>query len=154
MCRPNFRSLSSTQIAGSIHEANFRMCGLPSASYEKYKDTKTTTRSPRESHVFNKDFLRLFVLFVAIPRRRGRFRNEVSMADRLQHQVAWISGAASGIGEAVARLFAEEGAAVGLADVQTAKGSAAADDIRKAGGQAIFVECDVGREEHVRSSIE
>ena len=39
------------------------------------------------------------------------------MANRLQNQVAWISGAASGIGEAVARLFAQEGAAVGLADV-------------------------------------
>ena len=44
------------------------------------------------------------------------------MAKRLQNQVAWISGAASGIGEAVARLFAQEGAAVGLVDVQTVKG--------------------------------
>ena len=76
------------------------------------------------------------------------------MANRLQNQVAWISGAASGIGEAVARLFAEEGAAVGLADVQTDRGQAVADEIRVAGGRALFTNCDVGRADDVRASIE
>jgi NAD(P)-dependent dehydrogenase (short-subunit alcohol dehydrogenase family) len=46
------------------------------------------------------------------------------MADKLLNQVAWISGAASAIGEAVARLFAQEGAAVAFADVQAARGGA------------------------------
>jgi NAD(P)-dependent dehydrogenase (short-subunit alcohol dehydrogenase family) len=76
------------------------------------------------------------------------------MANRLQNQVAWISGSASGIGEAVARLFAKEGAAVGLADVQTERGSAIADEIRSAGGRALFTKCDVGRSDDVRASIE
>jgi NAD(P)-dependent dehydrogenase (short-subunit alcohol dehydrogenase family) len=76
------------------------------------------------------------------------------MANRLQHQVAWISGAASGIGEAVARLFAEEGAAVGLADVQQERGAAIADEIRTAGGQAVFMQCDVSRTGDVRTSLE
>ncbi len=76
------------------------------------------------------------------------------MTNRLQNQVAWISGAASGIGEAVARLFAQEGAAVGLADVQAAPGQALTDEIRTAGGRALFIKCDVGRAEDVRNSIE
>ena len=36
---------------------------------------------------------------------------------RLANQVAWISGGASGMGEATARLFANEGARVAIADV-------------------------------------
>lgn len=76
------------------------------------------------------------------------------MADRLQNQVAWISGAASGIGEAVARLFAEEGAAVTLADVQAVSGEAVAAEIRAAGGRASFIKCDVSNSKHVHDSIE
>jgi NAD(P)-dependent dehydrogenase (short-subunit alcohol dehydrogenase family) len=76
------------------------------------------------------------------------------MANRLQNQVAWISGAASGIGEAVARLFAAEGAAVGLADVQTERGQAVVDEIRADGGRAAFIKCDVSRADDVRTSIE
>src|SRR4051812_21714828 len=76
------------------------------------------------------------------------------MANRLQKQVAWISGAASGIGEAIARLFAEEGAAVGMADVQTERGQAVANEIRASGGRVSFRRCDVGRADDVRTSIE
>lgn len=76
------------------------------------------------------------------------------MSNRLASQVAWVSGAASGMGEAIARLFAEEGAAVALIDVQTDKGRAVAQRIRGTGGRAAFIECDVRREDQVRSSIE
>jgi NAD(P)-dependent dehydrogenase (short-subunit alcohol dehydrogenase family) len=76
------------------------------------------------------------------------------MTNRLQHQVAWISGAASGIGEAVARLFAEEGATVGLVDVQQERGAAIANEIRAAGGRAVFMQCDVSRADDVRASLE
>ena len=75
-------------------------------------------------------------------------------SSRLQGQVAWISGAASGIGEGVARLFAREGAAVALVDVQAAKGQAIAGQIRAEGGRAIFLECDVRSEAAVQYSIE
>jgi NAD(P)-dependent dehydrogenase (short-subunit alcohol dehydrogenase family) len=75
------------------------------------------------------------------------------MANRLLNQVAWISGAASGIGEAVARLFAAEGAAVTLADVQTERGQAVVDEIRANGGRAAFIKCDVVRAADVQTSI-
>ena len=76
------------------------------------------------------------------------------MSGRLENQVAWVSGAASGMGEAIACLFAEEGAAVALIDVQTDRGRAVAERIRKAGGRAIYIDCDVRREDQVRNSIE
>ncbi len=76
------------------------------------------------------------------------------MSGRLQNQVAWISGAASGMGAAVARLFAKEGAAVAMIDVKSDKGQAVCDEIRKSGGKAHFIECDVRREDQVRDSID
>src|SRR6185369_13146535 len=76
------------------------------------------------------------------------------MGNRLQNQVAWISGAASGIGEAIARLFAAEGAAVGLADVQTERGQIIVDEIRALGGRALFTKCDVASADNVHASID
>jgi NAD(P)-dependent dehydrogenase (short-subunit alcohol dehydrogenase family) len=76
------------------------------------------------------------------------------MPERLKNQIAWISGAASGMGEATAELFAREGAAVALVDVQTDKGRAAAERIRRDAGKATFIECDVRREDQIRSSID
>jgi NAD(P)-dependent dehydrogenase (short-subunit alcohol dehydrogenase family) len=76
------------------------------------------------------------------------------MSKRLANQVAWVSGAASGMGEAIACLFADEGAAVALIDVQADKGRTVADRIAKRGGRATFIECDVRREDQVRSSID
>ena len=58
---------------------------------------------------------------------------------------AIISGAASGIGRATARLFASEGAAVTLADIDEAGGQEVAREIEAAGGKAQFVACDVTR---------
>ena len=76
------------------------------------------------------------------------------MANRLDGQVAWISGGASGMGKATAELFAAEGAGVCIADVQAEHGKALADQLNKSGRQAIFTPCDVGREEQVRDSID
>jgi NAD(P)-dependent dehydrogenase (short-subunit alcohol dehydrogenase family) len=76
------------------------------------------------------------------------------MAGRLQDKVAWISGAASGMGEGIARLFASEGAAVLLADVQVERGRAIAAEIVQGGGRAVFAPCDVTRADDVRASID
>lgn len=65
---------------------------------------------------------------------------------RLDGKVALITGAAMGIGEASARLFAKEGAKVAVADINEAKGKEVVEDIRKGGGEAIFVKLDVSKE--------
>ncbi len=66
--------------------------------------------------------------------------------DRLNGKVALITGAAMGMGEADARLFAKEGAKVALADINESRGKKVAEDIRKAGGEAMFIKLDVTQE--------
>jgi len=56
---------------------------------------------------------------------------------------ALITGGASGIGRATALLFAREGAAVAVADVDQPGGEAVVREIVERGGRAIFVPCDV-----------
>jgi NAD(P)-dependent dehydrogenase (short-subunit alcohol dehydrogenase family) len=73
---------------------------------------------------------------------------------RLAGQVAWISGASSGIGEATARLFAQEGACVALVGRRKKLCEAIAEEIRTSGGRALALECDVSRESDIRDSIE
>lgn len=72
----------------------------------------------------------------------------------LDGKVAFVTGAASGIGESTARRFAEQGAAVMLADVQTAEGTRVRDEIVAAGGQASYTDCEVSSAEAVQAAIE
>ncbi|HUY12351.1 MAG TPA: SDR family oxidoreductase [Terriglobia bacterium] len=69
---------------------------------------------------------------------------------RLQDKVAIVTGAGAGIGRSVAELFAEEGAKVVLAELNSKSGSGAEAAIRGRGGQALFVEADISREEDAR----
>jgi NAD(P)-dependent dehydrogenase (short-subunit alcohol dehydrogenase family) len=62
---------------------------------------------------------------------------------RLKDKVAIITGAASGMGAADARLFAKEGAKVVIADVLDADGKALADELAAAGHTAVFHSLDV-----------
>jgi NAD(P)-dependent dehydrogenase (short-subunit alcohol dehydrogenase family)/molybdopterin converting factor small subunit len=64
---------------------------------------------------------------------------------KLKDRVAIITGAAQGIGAAFALGFAKEGAKIVIADVQD--GSSAVEEVKKAGGEAIFVKTDVGKQE-------
>lgn len=72
----------------------------------------------------------------------------------LEGKVAFITGGASGIGAGTGRRFAQEGASVVLADVQQEEGERVADEIRRAGGQATYVHCDVSDPESVRQAVE
>lgn len=71
--------------------------------------------------------------------------------NRLQNKVALITGAASGIGAATARLFALEGAKVVIADIQTEKAAQVAQEICEAGGEAIAIPRDITDSKQVKS---
>jgi NAD(P)-dependent dehydrogenase (short-subunit alcohol dehydrogenase family) len=73
---------------------------------------------------------------------------------RLRNKVAIITGAAHGIGRAIAELYAEEGAAVLIADVDAEAGAEATAAIAARGGVARFQLCDVGSREAVTAMVE
>ena len=70
------------------------------------------------------------------------------MMGKLDSKVAIVTGGASGFGEATCILFAEEGSAVVVADVDTKKGLAVVERIKEKGGSAEFVEVDVSKPDH------
>ncbi len=76
------------------------------------------------------------------------------MRPDFEGRVAFITGAASGIGEATARCFARAGAAVLIADVQVELGEAVAADLRQGGARAEFVRCDTGQESEIAASVD
>jgi NAD(P)-dependent dehydrogenase (short-subunit alcohol dehydrogenase family) len=68
-------------------------------------------------------------------------------------KVALVTGGASGIGLATASLLAAAGAAVTLADSDDRKGDAALREIRRQGGRALFVPCDVRRADRCEHAV-
>ncbi|KAI5894245.1 NAD(P)-binding protein [Schizophyllum commune H4-8] len=78
------------------------------------------------------------------------------MPGRLEHKVAIVTGAASGIGLESAVLFATEGAAVVLADVNVDAAQKGADLITQKipGARAIAVKTDVSKEEDIKAVVD
>jgi 3-oxoacyl-[acyl-carrier protein] reductase len=69
-------------------------------------------------------------------------------------KIAFITGAATGIGRTFARELAARGAAVAIADINGEAAEATARDIRGIGGRAVAVCCDVGDEEQVQAAVD
>mgnify|MGYP006180783321 CR=1 FL=1 len=65
-------------------------------------------------------------------------------------QVALVTGAGAGIGRATALAFAHEGMKVVVADLDPVGGEATVAQIHAAGGEALFIACDVTRDAEVR----
>lgn len=73
---------------------------------------------------------------------------------KLKDQAALVTGGGSGIGDATARLLAEEGAAVMVADWDEAAARATAEAIGQAGGTAEALRCDVSRQAEAEAAVE
>jgi 3-hydroxybutyrate dehydrogenase len=78
----------------------------------------------------------------------------MGMEKLLQHKIALVTGAASGIGLEIARAFAESGAKVVLSDLNGEAAQAAAQELQNQGFEALGIACDVTKEEQFRQSIE
>src|SRR5690242_5917974 len=72
---------------------------------------------------------------------------------KLERKVAIVTGAASGIGRAIAERFAREGAKVVIADLNLDAANSAAAEINSAGGEARGIAMDVTNEQHVNAGV-
>jgi 3-hydroxybutyrate dehydrogenase len=72
---------------------------------------------------------------------------------RLDHKVAFVTGAASGIGRRIAQVYAEAGAAVAVADLNPQGAEAAAAELRARGARAIGIGVDVTDEAAVDAAV-
>lgn len=73
--------------------------------------------------------------------------------ERVADKIALVTGAASGLGEAIARLLAREGATVVLADLNDAPGKRVLREIKAQGGSGLYVNLDVANEDHWTSAM-
>lgn len=73
---------------------------------------------------------------------------------KLKDRVAIVTGAGRNIGKAIVRLFAAEGAKIAVVDMHEGRGGAVADDLRRSGHEAIFVQCDISKSSEVREMVD
>lgn len=73
---------------------------------------------------------------------------------KLKDRVAIVTGAAMGIGKGIAQVFAREGAKVAVSDINREAGERTVAEIRRQGGDALFVPVDVADEAQVKAMVE
>jgi len=76
------------------------------------------------------------------------------MADTFEGKVAIVTGGGGGIGRATSIAFAEAGARVVVSDINVADGEETVTAIKKAGGEAAFVQTDVSNADSVASMVQ
>jgi len=72
---------------------------------------------------------------------------------KLEGKSVLVTGGGSGIGRAIVRLFAAEGASLLVAELNEESGAAAAREIEDGGGRARFLRVDTAREEDVKAAV-
>ncbi len=75
------------------------------------------------------------------------------MIGRLSGKVAMVTGAGQGIGRAIARRYADEDAAVVVAELDIEHGKRVVEDIEAAGGRAVFVQTDVSKKTDIQHAV-
>jgi 3-oxoacyl-[acyl-carrier protein] reductase len=72
---------------------------------------------------------------------------------KLKDRIALVTGAGSGIGQATALLFAQEGAKVGVVDLREGAAKDTVEQIERAGGQALAIKADVSKAADVEAAV-
>jgi len=71
----------------------------------------------------------------------------------MKEKVVLVTGAGSGMGKATALLAAQRGAKVAVSDIQLETAQKVVDEIISAGGEAIAVQCDVSKDQDVKTMV-